>query len=233
MMIEKIKAISKRIREGFSRRVVRYQNDRINRFLKSSRGVIHVGGNTGQECDLYAKYDLDVLWIEPIPEIFEKLEENIKAYPKQMAVRDLVVDRDDVEVELNIASNSGASSSIFPLKGHKELWPKIEFKGRIRLRSITLDTLIIRRKVNLARFDALVLDTQGAELLVIKGARSVLRGMKFVKAEASDFEVYQGGVVLEDLDRELSSLGFERIGLAKFMQKKRVGSCYNALYRAV
>ena len=36
---------------------------KIDVFLKSVSGVIHVGANTGQERDLYAKYHLDVVWI--------------------------------------------------------------------------------------------------------------------------------------------------------------------------
>ena len=49
-----------------------------DRFLKKVKGVIHVGANTGQEMELYAKYKLPVVWIEPIPEVFETLKQNPK-----------------------------------------------------------------------------------------------------------------------------------------------------------
>lgn len=49
-----------------------------DRFLKKVKGIIHVGANTGQEMELYAKYKLPVVWIEPIPEVFETLQNNLK-----------------------------------------------------------------------------------------------------------------------------------------------------------
>jgi hypothetical protein len=48
-------------------------------------GIIHVGANLGQERELYAKYKLKVLWIEPLPHFFEKLRENIREFPDQIA----------------------------------------------------------------------------------------------------------------------------------------------------
>src|SRR5215472_4628952 len=38
-------------------------------FLRGVSGVIHVGANTGQERELYEKFGLHVVWIEPIPEV--------------------------------------------------------------------------------------------------------------------------------------------------------------------
>jgi hypothetical protein len=42
-------------------------------YLRKVRGVIHVGANEGQERDLYAAFGLNVIWIEPIPEVFQVL----------------------------------------------------------------------------------------------------------------------------------------------------------------
>jgi 2-O-methyltransferase len=41
----------------------------------------------GQERELYAAFGLRVVWIEPIPEVFESLKLNICPYPKQCAYR--------------------------------------------------------------------------------------------------------------------------------------------------
>lgn len=64
-----------------------------NKFLKHITGVMHIGANTGQERDLYKKYNLNVLWIEPIPKIYEKLEKNIKGYKNQKAIKALITDK--------------------------------------------------------------------------------------------------------------------------------------------
>ena len=45
-----------------------------NSFLNNVSGVIHVGANSGQERYEYNLYSLDVIWIEPIPKIFNKLK---------------------------------------------------------------------------------------------------------------------------------------------------------------
>lgn len=37
----------------------------MNLLNKIKKGVIHVGGNTGQASESYG--DLNVLWVEPIP----------------------------------------------------------------------------------------------------------------------------------------------------------------------
>jgi len=37
-----------------------------NVFLRNAKGVIHIGANDGEEKELYATYNLDVIWIEPI-----------------------------------------------------------------------------------------------------------------------------------------------------------------------
>src|SRR5205085_4005421 len=76
-----------------------------NSYLKQITGVIHVGANLGQERELYAKYKLKVLWIEPLPDIFERLCENISPFPDQTAVNHLVTDKDNAEYLFHIASN--------------------------------------------------------------------------------------------------------------------------------
>jgi len=139
------------------------------KIFKNITGLIHVGGNLGQEIALYEQYSLNVIWIEPIPEIFEKLQENINEHPKQKALRYLLTDADDQEIFLNIANNDGASSSILDLALHADIWPEIYYIKSIPCKTITLNTLIKREGININLYQALVLDTQGSELLVLKG----------------------------------------------------------------
>jgi hypothetical protein len=49
----------------------------LDGFLGDVSGVVHVGANIGQERQLYAAHKLNVLWIEPISEVFKRLESNI------------------------------------------------------------------------------------------------------------------------------------------------------------
>jgi hypothetical protein len=64
--------------------------DNPDAFLGKVDGIIHVGANVGQERDLYAKRKLSVLWVEPLPDVFENLCNNMQRFPQQMAVNHLV-----------------------------------------------------------------------------------------------------------------------------------------------
>ena len=44
-------------------------------FLHQVSGVVHVGANTGQERDLYQTLGLRVCSIEPIPDVFARLQQ--------------------------------------------------------------------------------------------------------------------------------------------------------------
>lgn len=199
-------------------------------FLGKSRGVIHVGANSGQERELYAAFDLPVLWIEPIPEVFEKLLSNIAMYPKQRALRALVTDSDGREVPFYISNNEGQSSSVLDLAEHTQLWPDVIFSDTMILTTVTLPTLLAREGIDPAIYDVLVLDTQGSELLILRGAAGVLRNFHFIKTEAADFEAYAGGCKVEDLNAFLSPRGFRPRHTECFAQKEGVGSYYNVLY---
>ena len=91
-------------------KVIEMQNDS---FLRRVPGVVHVGANSGQERDVYRDLGLRVLWIEAINEVFDELVRNIAGHPKQKSLCALLTDRDGAEYQFHIASNSGASSSIY------------------------------------------------------------------------------------------------------------------------
>ena len=200
-------------------------------FLANAKGVIHVGGNLGQERDLYAAYGLDVIWIEPIPELFGKLSTLIGPYPAQKAFRYLVTDVDDKEYLFHISNKGGGASSIYGLAGHKHLWPDVAHTGTITLKSITLSSLVLKESIDLTGYDVLVLDTQGSELLVLNGAIGTLPRFKYVRAEVADFEAYAGCCTLTEMDEFFEQHGFCRIAKGMFAHKKNVGSYYDVLYR--
>lgn len=201
-----------------------------NNFLNEVSGLIHVGANIGQERDLYAGSSLAVIWIEPIPEIFSKLQANIAGYPKQRAFQYLVTDQDDREYVFNIANNRG-SSSILDLKLHKDIWPDVHFTHSITLRSRTLCSVLRQEQVDISAYQALVIDTQGSELLVMKGAEPDIGRFDFIKTEVADFESYAGCCQLSDVTEFLSTRGFVEYSRTKFAGRKAGGSYYDVIYR--
>jgi FkbM family methyltransferase len=200
-------------------------------FERYVRGVVHVGANTGQERLIYDRAGLNVLWIESIPSVYETLVANIRALPKQRAVCALVTDRDGVETPFHIANNDGKSSSILDLKHHADIYPDIKFKASITLTSTTLTTLFAREGVNAADYDALVMDTQGSELLVLEGALPLLRGFEYIKTEVADFESYAGCCQLADIEAFMRRHGYSEIWRRKFSERPQGGAYYDVTYR--
>jgi len=212
------------------RRTKSILNTEPDRFLKRVSGVVHVGANSGQERTLYEQFGLRVIWIEPIPEVFEMLKANLQGHPRQAAFQYLVTDQDDVEYVFHIANNAGASSSIFELNLHKDIWPEVAYDRTITLRSRTLASVLKKERVNLADYDALIMDTQGSELLVLRGAAPILHGFKFIKTEVPDFESYAGCCQLEDIDAFVKGYGFQEISRRKFAERAKGGSYYDIVY---
>jgi len=184
----------------------------INKYLRDVLGVIHVGANFGQEARRYYKHNLNVIWIEPIPFVYNMLVKNISNYPNQRSHMALITDADGEEYELHVANNTGASSSIFEFGDdfHKE-HPTIQYTETIRVTGVTLPTLLDQTHSELHKHDALVIDTQGSELLVLKGAEQILHNFKYIRVEAADFELYKNSCVYEDIDLFMRKHNFREL----------------------
>ena len=204
-----------------------------NFFFKKISGVIHIGANTGQERKEYEKYSLAVIWVEPIPEVFEELKKNIISYPNQKAFKYLLTDVDDQEIELKIANNNGLSSSIFNFGLHTHIWPNINYVKSIQLKSSTLTSLVKSEKIDLQKYQALVIDTQGSELLILKGASEILKKFNYIVAEAADFESYVGCCLLKDLSNFLNGFGFKEVVRTKFAHNSKAGNYYDVVYEKI
>jgi FkbM family methyltransferase len=218
-----ITAVRQRAREFFHRD--------LDTLLRNVSGIIHVGANAGQERELYARHNLNVIWIEPIPEVFAKLQRNLRKFPRQRAFQYLVTEKDDEEYQFHIANNSGASSSIFDFKLHTEIWPEVKFERTVPLKSITLATMVEQEQIDLTEHDALIMDTQGSELLVLRGAESILHHFRYVKTEAADFESYSGCCQVADIAEFLLSRGYREFYRRAFASRPEGGNYYDIIYR--
>lgn len=200
-------------------------------FFQQISGVIHVGANDGVERLMYEHYNLNVVWIEPIPEVFACLQTNLEDFPHQTAYQYLVTDYDGREYEFHIANNNGQSSSILDFDLHRDIWAEIHYEKSISLKSITLESLIKTENIEMDKYDALIMDTQGTELLVLKGAENLLSKFRFIMTEAADFEVYKNCCQVKDLEDFLGKHGFEELSRTKFASRTDGGNCYDIVYK--
>ena len=83
----------------------------------------------------------------------------------------------------------------------KNLWPDRNFKmlKKLSLDMITLDYLLEELNISAIDYNHWILDVQGAELLVLKGAKKSLMNCNSIQVEVSKVEFYEGGVLWNDL----------------------------------
>jgi FkbM family methyltransferase len=206
--------------------VGKYQHN----LLRRVRGILHVGANVGQERATYASHGLDVAWVEPIPDVFQRLQANIKPYPQQRAYNYLVTDEDNKTYTFHVASNDGSSSSILELADHKDIFPDVGYVQTLEISSVTLTALVAREGIDLSKFDMMLLDTQGSELLVLKGAAPLLQHFRFVQIEVADFEAYQGCCKLVEVAAFMLPKGFVECHRKRTSTHPNGGQYYEITY---
>lgn len=197
--------------------------------LDGLRGVIHIGANTGQERDLYAKHDLNVLWIEPIPQAFAELQLNLAAYPKQRALKYLVGNEDNKMLKMHVCNNEYLSSSIMPMAKHSHYYPTVVFNYDIDVWMWRLDSIITKENINLELYDGMVIDVQGAEAMVLQGAKATLAKMKRVQVESANFELYKDYPTPEQLGSILKGYGMKEAGRDVF-NNFGAAKCFDIVY---
>jgi hypothetical protein len=149
----------------------------------------------------------------------------------QLAIKALVTDTDNKEYEFHIANNCGASSSILELKHHKEIWPDVNYTATVRLKSITLTSLFEKEQLDSRKYQALIMDTQGSEQLVLKGSIPLLKHFRFIKTEVPDFESYERCCQLEEINAFMNEHGFHEFTRTKFADRAQGGSYYDVVYK--
>jgi hypothetical protein len=78
----------------------------------------------------------------------------------------------------------------------------------IKLKTITLDSLIERNNVNIVEYNTLMIDVQGAEYLVLKGFKKNIKNIDYIYTELNFESMYKNCILEKDLTPYLSNLGF-------------------------
>lgn len=179
-----------------------FAQDIENEILKKSSGIIHLGAHLGQESERYSNFKIPVIWVEAIPTVYLKLMENISKFNNQKAICALLGDKNNIEVKFNLASNNYASSSIFTF-GNEVRFKKLKMNSQMPLQMLRLDSIFSQDDLKI--YEHWVVDVQGAELLVLKGAGNTFNNCKSLMIEVSTRQVYQEGVLWSELESFLSN----------------------------
>jgi FkbM family methyltransferase len=183
-------------------------------------GVIHVGAHRGEEIFDYEKLNAkQVIWIEPNPEVFEELQialERADSFIESHGFCVAASDVDSTDVDFHVCygpdagfmrGNKGCSSLLKP-QGRFESW----HRKTIKVDTSRLDTLLEENNFNFGDFQLLDMDTQGAELMVLKGATKLLENVLYVTSEATwKNPDYVDNVMFDELESYLNSFGFQHV----------------------
>ena len=186
-----------------------FKNFVSERNLVASRGVLHIGAHFGEERFIYSELQKPVLWVEAVPEYFNQLRFNLENFENQEARLLLLSDEERI-VNFYIASNDGASSSLYKFSeknGFEKTGLKMETS--VQLKTTRLDKALNQEEFS--KFDHWVVDVQGAELAVLKGAGEFLKYCNSIQVEVSRREVYVGGTKYSELVDFLIRTGFVQI----------------------
>lgn len=191
--------------------------DAIQLATRMSNGVLHIGAHRGQESALYAKFGKPVIWFEAIPEVAKDLSERLRGVRSQVVHQVCLAESDDEEIEFHISSNDGQSSSILPfgseVTGKRGAFRNLGLRttSRLALKTRSLDSFMHEIGAPAHQFNHWVVDVQGAELLVLKGARQSLQECRSLLVETSTIDLYDGGSSFADVNEFLSSHGFRAL----------------------
>ena len=186
-------------------------------YLYKSKGVLHIGAHRGSERFVYDWLGKEVTWIESNPKIFKELEKNLIEFKYQKSYEALLHSKNGEIVDFFLSSNDNASSSIYDFskdfKDNKLFFQNkkrnIAMTGKIKLRTCTLDDLLLKNDIDIKKFNHWIIDVQGAELEVFKGAINSLKFCHSITVEVSTEDFYEKGSKYNDVKEFLNKLNFK------------------------
>lgn len=185
--------------------------------------VVHVGAHWGQEYDAYIRYGAkEIVFIEPCRRAFHILED--KFYNNQN-VRIINCACGDTDGEMDMFTgdysiNSGMSNSLLKPAKHLRIHPEVAFTNTETVRVRTLDFVLLP----VFKSDLLVLDCQGYEGRVLKGATETLKNVKYILTEVNKTDVYENCTLVEEMDELLKD--FTRVETGKWIQDSWADAYY-------
>ncbi len=177
-------------------------------------GLIHIGARYAEELNFYKHHALqDILWIEADPEAETKLTLKVAKHPGSKVAIFAATDTNG-QIDLRKTSNDGHSSSILKLKNHSKYYPGIVEDKVLTVQQRRLDDFLAENAELRNKYNTLVMDIQGAELIALKGAVQTLEGIDAIITETNYNELYEGAAFIKTLDDFLEMHDFIRVDSA-------------------
>ena len=185
-------------------------SEMCNRYGIKPKGVLHVGACQMEELEDYKAQGIStVIWIEGNPDLVKANLDRAKS-EGHLLIQGLIYDEDDILVDFNLTNNL-QSSSILKFGKHSTYHPSVTVTGSIKLKTQTLKTLFDSHSLDPTTVDFINLDIQGVELKALKSFGEYLDNIKYIYTEINSGNVYEGNDLVDDIDKFLSDMGFDRV----------------------
>jgi len=170
-----------------------------------AKGIIHVGAHHGQEYEHYVQCGFEkMIFIEPQKSVFEILAMRLSDKPG-VELHNFACGSRIGHAEMYCETvNQGQSSSILKPQEHLRQHPEIRFTHREKVDIFPLDF------IHGLGCNVLMMDCQGFELEILKGANETLMRMDVVYTEVNRVSMYEECAHIGELEAFLSQYGFKR-----------------------
>jgi FkbM family methyltransferase len=196
-------------------------------FERSPLTLIDIGARGGLQPNWKrAQGHLRLVGFEPDPAEYARLA--AAADPRRAVYINAAVGREAAELTLNVGREGGTSSLLEPNLAFLRRFPRperYEVVKRVPIATDRLDVLLPRNGVDDPDF--IKIDTQGAELPILEGARETLaHSIVGVEVEVLFAPLYHGQSAFGDVDALLRGLGFQLFDMRHSYWKRAAGSRY-------
>ena len=177
----------------------------IEKFSLKITGVISIGGHYGEEYPIYKSLGIkDITFFEPVKSSFDILKNSVGS---ECNLINKALGNQTGKITMNIEKeNQGFSSSILKPKLHLQQYTWIKFGYSEEVEIDKLDNFQFPIDYNM-----IVIDVQGYELEVFRGAIETLKNIDYIYSEVNLEELYEGCVLLTQLDDFLGKYNFQRM----------------------
>jgi len=173
-------------------------------------GVIDVGANRGQYVRRLreAGYEGPILSFEPVPEAFAELAA-MSQRDARWEARNVAVADEPGTLSMNVAASSSVSSFLTPTVEYTRVYSGMEVQRQEQVAVVSLDTVEIP-----FQRPFLKTDTQGFDLRVLDGARTLLsHRVVGVQVELSVIPIYEAMPDFLDVIAGMRQRGFTLTGM--------------------
>ena len=184
--------------------------DCLNLIGQDIKKILHIGAHTGEEAEIYSLNGAtDIIWFEANDTLIPELQSHIDQFKINQQVCNIAL-WDKREELIFKVTNNFQSSSFYDLEDHAKYYPQIKVVEEKKLTACRLDSLI---DLNFYDFEFINIDTQGAELAILRGMGDLIlsQSIKGIYLEINQEALYKDIPLVDEIDAYLVMYGFVRV----------------------